>query len=176
LPKLENIRLVDAWSNEDVLSGRLEIRLDGQWGTVCNRSWTANLAQLACNQLGLTMDPQYFENWRTYVSAGDLPMLMDNIRCEEREYDLTRCRHDGVSHNIQSSCRATEVVGLRCAPPMWAGVRYSLYASPPQTTGQSTMSNWIIEKAGMFDFRTSSFNPALQIDWNYHTFQVRNTE
>lgn len=54
---------------------------------------------------------------------------------------------------------------------MWAGVRYSLYASPPQMTGQSTMSNWIIEKAGLFDFRTSTFNPALQIDWNYHTFQ-----
>lgn len=54
---------------------------------------------------------------------------------------------------------------------MWAGVRYSLYASPPQTTGQSTMTNWIIEKAGMFDFRSSTFMPALQVDWNYHTFQ-----
>jgi hypothetical protein len=59
---------------------------------------------------------------------------------------------------------------LRCAAPLWAGVRYSLYASPPSMTGQSTMNNWIIERAGLFDFRTSTFSPALQIDWNYHTF------
>ncbi|TKR61179.1 hypothetical protein L596_028324 [Steinernema carpocapsae] len=37
-------------------------------------------------------------------------------------------------------------------------------------TGQTTMNNWIIERAGLFDFRTSRFSPALQIDWNYHTF------
>ena len=32
------------------------------------------------------------------------------------------------------------------------------------------MSHWIIEKAGLFDFATSQFSPALQIDWNYHIF------
>ncbi|CAD5229908.1 unnamed protein product [Bursaphelenchus xylophilus] len=170
LPHVENIRLVDDWGNEDVFSGRLEIKIEGQWGTVCNRSWTASHAQLACNQLGLTMDPQYFENWRIFVDKGDLPMLVDNIRCEEREWDLTQCRRDGTLHNVQASCRPTEVVGLRCAQPHWAGVRYSLLANPPSITGQTTMNNWIIERAGLFDFRTSTFSPALQIDWNYHTF------
>lgn len=58
------------------------------------------------------MDPENFENWRIYPSQGDLPMVMDNIRCEEREYDITRCRHDGINHNIAASCAATEVVGL----------------------------------------------------------------
>ncbi|KAI6213056.1 hypothetical protein M3Y94_00104200 [Aphelenchoides besseyi] len=169
-PKCRIFVLSMSGGNEDVLAGRLEVKIEDQWGTICNRSWTAQLAQLACNQLGLTMDPQYFENWRIYVSKGDQPMIMDNIRCEEREYDITRCRYDGSFHNIQASCRATEVVGLRCVPPLWAGVRYSLYASPPTITGQSTMDHWIVEKAGLFDFRTSTFSPALQIDWNYHTF------
>ena len=36
---------------------------------------------------------------------------MDNIRCEEREFDLSKCRHDGTSHNVAASCRPTEVVG-----------------------------------------------------------------
>ncbi|CAD5226291.1 unnamed protein product [Bursaphelenchus okinawaensis] len=170
IPHVENIRLVDDWGNEEVFAGRLELKIEGQWGTVCNRSWTAAHAQLACNQLGLTMDPQYFENWRIFVDKGDLPMLVDNIRCEEREWDITQCRRDGSVHNVQASCRPTEVVGLRCAQPHWAGVRYSLLANPPTITGQTTMNNWIIEKAGLFDFRTSSFSPALQIDWNYHTF------
>lgn len=32
------------------------------------------------------------------------------------------------------------------------------------------MDNWIIEKAGVLDFRTAQFSAALLIDWNYHTF------
>lgn len=93
-------------------AGRLEVFVDGQWGTICNRSWSEQLARLACNQLGLIMDSEHFENWRIFPSAGSLPMVMDNIRCEEREYDLTQCRHDGVTHNLASSCASTEVVGM----------------------------------------------------------------
>uniref|UniRef100_A0A7E4VD53 SRCR domain-containing protein n=1 Tax=Panagrellus redivivus TaxID=6233 RepID=A0A7E4VD53_PANRE len=177
VPRRDNIRLVDENGNDDVLEGRLEVLIDNQWGTVCNRSWTAPMAKLACHQLGLAIDPQYFENWRTFVSQGDLPMLMDNIRCEENEVDLTRCRHDGVFHNVAAGCDPIAVVGLRCAVPYWAGVRYSLLANPPTVTGQITMNNWLIEKAGLYDFRKSIFAPALQIDWNYHSFSnitVRN--
>lgn len=116
LPKHENVRLVDEMGNQNVIAGRLEIRLnDSLWGTVCNRSWTVQLTQLTCNQLGLIVDPQHFENWRIFPEPGDLPILMDNIRCEERENDITKCRHDGQLHNVASplSCRSTEVVGIK---------------------------------------------------------------
>jgi hypothetical protein len=52
---------------------------------------------------------------------------------------------------------------LRCAPPYWAGVRFSLLANPMTFTGLSTMSNWIIERAGLFDFRLPVLSPALQV-------------
>ncbi|VDM08815.1 unnamed protein product [Wuchereria bancrofti] len=170
LPQLPNIRLVDENDNIDVLSGRLEVYVNNQWGTICNRSWTKELGLLACNQLGLIMDPEYFENWQIFPSPGELPIVMDNIRCEENEYDITNCRHDGVDHNIAASCLPTNVVGLRCMEPCWSGVRYSFLANPPLVTGQSSMEKWIIEKAGLFDFRIPKFSPALQIDWNCHTF------
>ncbi len=51
LPRVANMRLVDDYDNTEVTEGRLEVLLDGQWGTVCNRSWTAQLALLACNQV-----------------------------------------------------------------------------------------------------------------------------
>jgi hypothetical protein len=114
VPKLERVRLVDdvGFGDDGAFSGRLELRLDdGQWGTVCNRSWTVQLAQLTCNQLGLTLDPQHFENWRIFPPPGEHPIRVDNIRCEEREFDLLQCRHDGPLHNVAASCRATEVVG-----------------------------------------------------------------
>uniref|UniRef100_A0A8R1DMH6 SRCR domain-containing protein n=1 Tax=Caenorhabditis japonica TaxID=281687 RepID=A0A8R1DMH6_CAEJA len=170
LPKRHNIRLVDEDGNDEVTEGRLEVLVDEQWGTVCNRSWTAQLTTLACNQLGLVADVQYFENWRVFPAEGDLPMVMDNIRCEENEVDITKCRHDGIERNCAAGCRKTEVVGLRCLEPRWAGVRYSLLANPPTVTGQTTMDNWLIEKGGLFNFRTSQFCPAFKIDWNYHTF------
>ncbi|VDN08455.1 unnamed protein product [Thelazia callipaeda] len=172
LPNLPNIRLVDENNNSaaSVLAGRLEVNVDGKWGTICSRSWTKDLALLACNQLGLIMDPENLENWQIFPSGGELPVVMDNIKCEEREYDITRCRHDGMNENIIVSCEATQIVGLRCMEPSWSGVRYSLLANPPSVTGQSSMDKWIIEKAGLFDFRLPIFSAALQIDWNYHIF------
>ena len=43
------------------------------------------MARMACNQLGLIMDPEFFENWRIFPPKGELPMIMDNLRCEENE-------------------------------------------------------------------------------------------
>lgn len=43
------------------MSSSLQVLVDNEWGTVCNRSWTAFHAQMVCNRLGLVMDPQYFE-------------------------------------------------------------------------------------------------------------------
>ena len=44
-----DVRLI---GGQRLSEGRVEICLEGQWGTVCDNSWGSNDAQVACRQLG----------------------------------------------------------------------------------------------------------------------------
>ena len=53
------LRLVNTTSTQLQTSGRLEIFLNRQWGTVCSDSFGATEATVACGQLGFTGYSRY---------------------------------------------------------------------------------------------------------------------
>ncbi len=91
--------------NGNATAGRLEISINGQWGTVCDDYWNdfdyPNVAQgslnaqIACRSLGLPWRSAYPVPRANY-GQGSLPILMDNIQCIGHETDLFSCPRSAV--------------------------------------------------------------------------------
>uniref|UniRef100_A0A8C1XBE4 Neurotrypsin n=1 Tax=Cyprinus carpio TaxID=7962 RepID=A0A8C1XBE4_CYPCA len=105
------VRLVDG---DNPWEGRLEVYHSGDWGTVCDDSWTEQHAQVVCRQLG-------FRGGAEVASAGAFGegaglILLDDVECEGSESSLLECTHSVWGRH---DCAHSEDVGIRywfCGP------------------------------------------------------------
>ena len=51
--QVADVRLVN---NESPTEGRVEVCLNGEWGTVCDDGWGTAEAEVVCRQLNLTTE------------------------------------------------------------------------------------------------------------------------
>ena len=109
------VRLVDGSSP---WQGRLEIYLNGEWGTVCRDYWNLNNARVVCRQLGMG-SPVSTINYDFTGTPPD-PIWLDDVRCSGNEAILSECPSRGIGvHN----CGHHEDVGLECEHGLWGGIR-----------------------------------------------------
>ncbi|XP_063702920.1 protein bark beetle isoform X2 [Culicoides brevitarsis] len=156
------VRLVGGQTEHE---GRLQVHIDGRWGTVCDYNWNIVNAALVCHQLGLALNPKDWRLERSEVpSAGlDEDVILSNVRCTEHDNDITKCRAEHVSKNqFENSCSHDTDVGVRCYEGAWAGLRFGVLAE------QADLQYVTIEKAGLFDYVTNTFKPAIQFDFARH--------
>ncbi|XP_034471844.1 protein bark beetle [Drosophila innubila] len=144
--------------------GRLQVYLKGRWGTVCDYGWNVLNAALVCHQLGYSLNP---DDWRLLRSqlpnAGTTEdVLMANVRCTPHDRDVTKCR---AEYEFENSCSHENDVGLRCYEGAWAGVRFSMLAE------RADLQYVTVEKAGLFDYTTNAFKPAVQMDHARHNLE-----
>ncbi|GBO98348.1 Protein bark beetle [Eumeta japonica] len=143
--------------------GRLQVRINDKWGTVCNYRWNIINAAVVCHQLGLTLKP---DDW--YLEPNEIPnagttedIILSNVECTEFDNDITKCKSE-TTENFENSCTHENDVGIKCYETSWAGVRFSVISE------RADMQYVTIEKAGLLDYSSNQFKPALQIDFARH--------
>ncbi|EDO39040.1 predicted protein, partial [Nematostella vectensis] len=79
----------------DYRTGRLEVFINGQWGTVCDDLWDMQDTQVACKHLGFLGAIRYYRH-----ASGRGPVWLDDVTCKGSEQSLLECSHRGIgSHN-----------------------------------------------------------------------------
>ena len=101
------VRLSDGDSSR---SGRIEMYINGQWGTVCDDGWnTGSGSTIVCRQLGLGSTGTTHR-----YAAGPLsfPILLDEVRCNGNEANILACPHLRLNEH---NCNHDEDVGVICS-------------------------------------------------------------
>ena len=91
-------------------SGRVEVKVQEEWGTVCNNGWDLAAVSVVCKQLWC---PTVItaKGW-TNSSAGTGRIWMDHVSCRGNESALWDCKHEGWGkHN----CTHQQDVGVTCS-------------------------------------------------------------
>lgn len=108
--QVERIRL----ANGDAPNvGRVEVLVDGEWGTVCDDLWDIRDANVTCRMLGYP--GAIAERAASYFGEGtDFPIWLDNVLCRGTELSLQDCPKNEIGiHN----CGHHEDAGVECELP-----------------------------------------------------------
>ncbi|XP_022091652.1 lysyl oxidase homolog 4-like isoform X2 [Acanthaster planci] len=92
--------------------GRVEVHVNGYWGTVCSEGWDEVSASVACRQLGFGVAKEAIPNSEFGQGVG--PIWLWRVRCEGHEKTLLDCSHGYLNG---SRCTHAQDASVRCVVP-----------------------------------------------------------
>ena len=93
--------------------GRLEVKIDGRWGSVCGHGFSRESATVACRQLGMGRALSYYK--RDARNGGYGAINLRDVECEGHEESLLDCPHYRIeSVDLYCTSHYTDVT-LRCS-------------------------------------------------------------
>uniref|UniRef100_A0A667ZFB0 SRCR domain-containing protein n=1 Tax=Myripristis murdjan TaxID=586833 RepID=A0A667ZFB0_9TELE len=102
----ESVRLVNGNS---LCSGRVEVKTNQSWSSVCKDDFDHQDAQVVCRELGCGA-PSVLQG--ALYGEGEAPVWSREFQCEGSESALLHCRSSGSARN---SCSPGKAVGLTCS-------------------------------------------------------------
>ncbi len=106
-PDEGTLRLVDG---EDEHIGRVEVFLQGTWGTVCDDAFDDLDAEVVCRQLGFPGAVRQIQRF----GGGEEPTWLDEVQCIGDEARLVDCPANPIG---DEDCSHFEDVGVECLRP-----------------------------------------------------------
>ncbi|XP_046542990.1 deleted in malignant brain tumors 1 protein-like isoform X1 [Haliotis rubra] len=104
VPKL---RLADGPTK---FQGRLEMNVEGTWGTICGDHFSNNAADVVCRQMGLPFGAAVTVIGAPY-GQGTGKIWLDSINCRGNETSVSSCHHNALGNNV---CDHSEDVSVMC--------------------------------------------------------------
>ena len=101
------VRLVNG-STE--LEGRVEVYHNGEWGTVCDKGWDSNDAQVVCKQLGIINGPTTVRH-DAFYGQGSGRIWLSDLNCTGTEFTIQECSHRGWG---TEKCSHSDDAGVKC--------------------------------------------------------------
>ncbi|MBN3311703.1 C163A protein, partial [Atractosteus spatula] len=120
-------------------SGRVEVRFEGSWGTVCDDSWDLQDAQVVCRQLGCGAAVRAVGD--ASFGRGHGAIWLDEVKCVGDERHLWDCCRSPLG---QSDCAHKEDAGVVCT-----GLK-GVAVSTPQAQSTIPMVSFLVLGALLF--------------------------
>ena len=105
---LVNVRLTGVNSSSKI--GRVEISLNGVWGTICDNSWNIRNAHVICRMLGLPPATAAFGS--AVFGRGHGMVWLEKLNCTGNESSIFECDH-GV-FGSETRCKHSADSAVMC--------------------------------------------------------------
>uniref|UniRef100_A0A8C4QM08 Lysyl oxidase homolog n=1 Tax=Eptatretus burgeri TaxID=7764 RepID=A0A8C4QM08_EPTBU len=91
--------------------GRVEVQLNGKWGTICDDRWDIISASVVCRELGFGSAREALVGGKMGQAMG--PIYLTKVSCSGDERSILECPHS----NETEICSHRDDAGVRCHVP-----------------------------------------------------------